>query len=103
DATDDAAPGRSANLHLAGPLLYVALLRRGRGPQYLRWHPRDASLRAGDRVGRQLLRRVLGGLLRLLVSASAGAQAPGAKVPPCCWLPIGRCGLLSAAFISNQY
>jgi maltose/moltooligosaccharide transporter len=61
-------------------LLHVALLRRGGGPEHLWRDARHSGLRAGDRLGWQLLRDVLGGLLRLLVRASGGGRAAGA--PP---------------------
>ena len=79
---DHAAPGLGADLHLARPLLHVAVLRRGGGPEHLRRHARHPRLRAGHRVGRQLLRDVLGRLLRLLVRAAGGGRAAGPQAHP---------------------
>ena len=71
------AAGVGAALHVARPVLHVAVLPgRGRAQRVRRARPELAALPAGRRVGRRVLRRVLGGLLRVLVlPAVAGARA----------------------------
>ena len=76
DARDHAPAGAGAGLHLARALLHVALLPGRGGAQRLRRaRCQLAAVPAGRRVGRAVLRRVLGGVLRLLLLPAAARQA----------------------------
>jgi hypothetical protein len=79
-ARHDAPPGLGAGLHVVRPVLHVAVLPAGgRAPRVRRSGRVVAALRGGHRVGRRLLRVLLGRLLRLLADPS---RLPCPASPP---------------------
>ena len=105
DAADHAATGAGAIAHLAGTVLHVAVLPGGGGAQCFRGSRPDlapVSERRG--VGRHLLWRLFGGVLRLFAPFLARlAGKIGRKHTHSLCLLCGALGLLSVGIIHDQY